>query len=198
LRLFLLDRRWYVVRNAVTIMGLIGSADAIPGLGPLSRHSEARVRREVARAVGRIKDPAGLTILADLANDEKDAVRLEALQAIKKIGVTHALGFVEDWIKEKNFDRRSRQEKTEIFRVYGSVGNASLEILQAVIRGDIPRLSDETRAAAVHGIAAVCTPEASDILNELKDNYGGVLRGAILEVLSMLDDEQEWKDPDEI
>jgi HEAT repeat protein len=197
LRLFLLDRRWYVVRNAVTILGLIGSADAIPVLGSTSRHSEARVRKEVARALGRMKDPAGLTILADLASDQEEAVRLEALRAIEKVGVTDALGFMEDWIKDKKFEKRSSDERTEVFKLIGAVGKAGLEVLQQVIRGEIPRLSDKTRAAAVHGLAAVGSKESSEILNELKDSISGDLRSTVMEVLSMGENSVNWEKPDE-
>jgi HEAT repeat protein len=197
LRFYLLDKRWYVVRNAVTIMGLIGSANAIPSLGLTSGHPEARVRREVARALGRIKDAAGLAVLADLANDDKEEVRMEAFQAIRKAGSTHAFGFIEECIKDRSFEKRSLEEKKEIFRIYGSTGNQSLKLLRAVISGDIPRLSDNTRAAAVHGVAVVGGMEADGILNALKEGSDGILKNTAIEVLSMADSEQDWQMSDE-
>lgn len=192
LRLFLLDRRWYVVRNAVTILGLIGSAEAIPSLGPATRHNETRVRRECARALGRIKDPATLAILADLAGDEKDVVRLEALQAIGKVGITHARSFIEECIKAKTFEKRTLEEKQEIFKVYGAAGNSSLDLLHAAAKGDIPRLGEKTRVAATQGIATVGTAESLDVLNQLKAGSAGAVASAAAEALSGMDAYRDW------
>jgi hypothetical protein len=197
LRLYLLDKRWYVVRNAVTIIGLIGSVDAIPSLGLTSGHSEARVRREVARALGRIKDPAGLAILADLVNDDKEEVRLEALQAIRKVGCAHTSGLIEECIRDKTFEKRSSEEKKEIFKIYGSVGTGSLDLLEPIVRGNVPNVSEKTRAAAVYGIAAVGHKKAFDLLNSLKGEADGVVKGAVMEILSFGSAASEWTQSDE-
>jgi len=197
LRLYLLDKRWYVVRNAVTIMGLIGSADAIPSLGLTARHPEARVRREVARALGRIGDPAGLTVLADLANDDREEVRLEAVQAIRKVGCAQAMGFIEDLIKDKSFEKRSPEEKMEIFKIYGSTGKASLDLLESIVRGAVFKFSEKTRAAAVYGIAEAGGKQASDLLNVLKDEVEGGVKAAVVETISIRSEGQDWKQPDE-
>jgi len=198
LRLYLLDKRWYVVRNAVTIMGLIGSSDAIPSLSLVTGHPEARVRREVARAMGRIQDPAGLTILADLVGDDQEDVRLEAVKAIRKVGDNRALGFIEDCIRDKSFEKRSPKERREIFKTYGSAGTVSLALLESIVRGKVPGMSDKTRAGAVHGIASVGGVEASDLLAVLKDEVEGRVKAALKEVLSMTAPDQDWKKPDEI
>ena len=197
LRLYLLDRRWYVVRNAVTILGLIGSGEAIPSLGLTCKHDEPRVRREVARAIGRIGDPAGLAVLADLANDAQEAVRLEALRAIGKIGITHTRALMEDCIKDKAFEKRSHDEKEEIFKIYGSAGDACLDLLQAVARGDLQKSSERTRAAAIRGIAAAGTKQASGVLMGLKERLDGTLKSVAEETLTTTGDGQGWNTTDE-
>jgi HEAT repeat protein len=193
LRLYLLDKRWYVVRNAVTIMGMIGSVEAIPCIGLAAGHAEMRVRREAARALGRIGDPAALAVLADLVRDQKEEVRLEALQAIHKVGGAHAHSFIEECINDKALEKRSLEEKREIFRIYGSAGNASLNLLQEIVRGGVPGLRDETRAAAVYGIAEVGSGEARGILDQLKESAASELKTTVVEALSVMNERQEWE-----
>ncbi len=47
------DQRWFVVRNMVTVLGGVGSAEAMKALLRLTGDPDARIRKEVARALGR-------------------------------------------------------------------------------------------------------------------------------------------------
>jgi HEAT repeat protein len=57
------DERWFVVRNAVFILGQIGGAEAAEMLATVVRHPELRVRRAVVEALGNVPVEQRLTIL---------------------------------------------------------------------------------------------------------------------------------------
>lgn len=61
------DARWYVVRNAVTLLGAAGSEQALPRLMDVSRHPSEQVRREVPDALAAAGGPAAVPYLVRLA-----------------------------------------------------------------------------------------------------------------------------------
>jgi hypothetical protein len=85
------DGRWYVARNAVTVLYRSESADALPFLTHAASHREPAVRREVVRglvALGGI-DPA--PALEELAEDEDETVRAAAVSALGRLVAPDAL-----------------------------------------------------------------------------------------------------------
>ena len=52
------DDRWYAQLAGATLLGAIGSADAVPLLQPLLRKTDSRVAQAAVAALGKIDDPA--------------------------------------------------------------------------------------------------------------------------------------------
>ncbi len=78
------DERWHVVRNMVTILGEIGSAEAINALQVTARHPEAKVRKEVIKSFLKIAPQAAEhTLISLIADEDEDVVR----QTIYSLGV---------------------------------------------------------------------------------------------------------------
>lgn len=75
------DQRWYVVRNMATILGGIGSKEAIKGLSRLINDQDGRIRREIARSLGRARDPQAEELLLKMLCDPDPAVQLMAISA---------------------------------------------------------------------------------------------------------------------
>jgi HEAT repeat protein len=73
---------------AVSSLGKLGAADAIPKIRPLLRASEAELRVAAARALGRLHDQESVGTLVDLAEHDADAlVREWAVFSAGAIGV---------------------------------------------------------------------------------------------------------------
>jgi len=85
------DERWYVVRNMVTILGAIGSADAVNALQMTARHPEPKVRKEVIKAFLKINTTAGENTLISLLNDDDDDVVKQAIHSLGAIRSRTAL-----------------------------------------------------------------------------------------------------------
>jgi hypothetical protein len=183
---FVQDKRWFFVRNIVMILGMAANRGGIPLLRQTMSHSEDRVRREVARSVGRIRSPEGLDILSILVKDDNKMVRIASLSALREIGSAKARDFLEPIITEKTFSKFSADEKREILRTYGSLGEESFEFLEAIIDGQFRHMDEKTRAIAVYGIAVIDGGETMRFLKALTAGADGPIRHAASEALSTL------------
>lgn len=76
------DVRWYVVRNAVELLGEMQVREADSLLVGVLRHSDARVRRSAVAALARIGTPLGLRALPSRLDDANVAVRLQVVHGI--------------------------------------------------------------------------------------------------------------------
>jgi hypothetical protein len=179
------DPRWYVVRNMVLILGMIGTPAVIPILKTVASHPESRVRKEVARWLGRIGGESGLSVLSDLSNDEQKPVRLAAIASIREIASSKSRRSLENLIWSKTFNKKQLDEKKEILRCYGSLGAGSLGLLKSIVTGEMDHLDDKTRAAAAYGLALIETEEADQILISLVDEADGPVRYAAAEARAL-------------
>jgi hypothetical protein len=76
------DPRWYVVRNAVSLLGAAGGPDVLDRLGTAARHTSPEVRREAARALVLAGGTAAVPYLSDLARDGSPDVARLAVSAL--------------------------------------------------------------------------------------------------------------------
>ncbi len=75
------DQRWFVVRNMVTVLGGIGTQEAIRAVLRISRDPDPRIRKEAARVLGRAAGPEVEDRIVELMEDPDPSVRLMAISA---------------------------------------------------------------------------------------------------------------------
>ncbi len=90
------DPRWYVVRNAVTLLGAAGGEDVLDRLGAAARHSSDEVRREAARALVLAGGAAAIPHLSDLARDGSQDVARLAVSALAALMAPEAASALVD------------------------------------------------------------------------------------------------------
>ncbi len=67
---------WYVVRNAISILGQTGRPDSVPSLRKALAHSDIRVRREVLKALASIRSGEAIEVLcSSLREDDMEMCR---------------------------------------------------------------------------------------------------------------------------
>jgi HEAT repeats len=79
------DPRWYVVRNAVTLLGSAGGPEVLDRLAAVAREGAPAVRREAARSLVLAGGPAAAPYLVELAvsgGDEIDRLAIIGLAAL--------------------------------------------------------------------------------------------------------------------
>jgi hypothetical protein len=186
LRHFMQDKRWFFVRNLVMILGMTANSEGIPLLAPAVGHSEDRVRREVARSLGRIRDTGGVALLQNLFTDDNKMVRIASLSAMRDIGAPEGREVIEPLIADKGFNKKSPDEQREIMRTYGSLGEDGFEFLEGVIEGRFKHLAEKSRASAVYGIAVIQTGDAMRLLADLAGHGEGPVRSAAAEAFATI------------
>jgi HEAT repeat protein len=186
LRHFMRDERWYFVRNIVMILGMMGNPGGLPLLKEAANHSEDRVRREVARSIGKIRSNDGLGMLTTLMDDGNKMVRFASLSAMRELDAGEARDLLEAIIIDKSFNKKSMDEKREFMRTYGNMGKQGFGFLEAIISGRYKYMDEDTRAAAVYGIAMVDDRETMEFMKQVIEEKEGKVQRAALESITTL------------
>jgi HEAT repeat protein len=76
------DHRWFVARNAVTVLYRSGDREVVPLLAEASRHNEPAVRREAARGLLAVAGLEAMPELMVLAIDPDESVRSAVISAV--------------------------------------------------------------------------------------------------------------------
>ncbi len=85
------DERWFVVRNAVAILGEIGSERAVELVVSTLAHEDARVRREGTLALAKVGGEDAGMLVYGMIEDPDPEVRLAAAMAAGELKVERAL-----------------------------------------------------------------------------------------------------------
>jgi hypothetical protein len=184
---FIDDRRWYLARNIVYILGRIGKEQSFPYLQKTFNHDEIRVRREVVQALGLIGGPKALGILIKALNDQDVRIRSMAAINLGKVGKIAGLAPLLEVVQSKEFQKKEPAEIKAFFDAIGMVGsNEAIDVLQTLLerkgwfgRGRV----DEIRIGAANALAMIGTPEAKAILESGKDSKDESIRNACLQAL---------------
>jgi len=158
------DSRWYVVRNAASLLGEMGVEHADETLIPLLHHDDQRIRIAVARALMRLRTIKSLQALHTVIQDSNGELRRLAAAAFGLTGAAVGGGI-----------RPPAARLSAALEVEGDE-DVALEMLAA-----LGRLGS---ADAIQKLLRIALPAASDItgapLSEPRDPY---LRIAALEAL---------------
>jgi hypothetical protein len=76
------DSRWYVARNAVTVLHRTGDPAAVPLLVEATHHREPAVRREAIKGLIALAGPSSLPELLLMASDPDQSVRLTLIASV--------------------------------------------------------------------------------------------------------------------
>lgn len=78
----LADARWFVVRNAVDLLGLLKDASVAPQLTPLLKHDHVKVRLAAREALRRVGGDEALAALIDATSFGEDSDRRHAVSQL--------------------------------------------------------------------------------------------------------------------
>jgi len=184
---FMDDRRWYLVRNIVYILGRIGKEQSLPYIQKAFNHEENRVRREAIQALGLIGSPKAIGLLVRALTDND--VRIRCMAAInlgkggKKVGLIPLI----EVVQSKDFYKREPAEIKAFFNAIGMVGsNEAVPVLQQLLerkswfsRGK----TDEIRIGAANALAIIGTPDARAVLEVGKNSKEESIREACAQAL---------------
>jgi hypothetical protein len=164
---YLADRRWFVVRNVVHILGWIGGDAILPLLQEALRHNEPRVRQEAAAALGQVDLKLARPLLLKLLDQADTRMFCAVLHQLS--GDRHGptarmlLGFMLD----PAFEQRAPEERRAIYATLSATaGDEVLPELEAeLLKGNwFSRTQESHRQAVARVIARIGTTAARTIL----------------------------------
>lgn len=180
---WLSDDRWYVVRNAVHILGWIGGNDLVAHLRTAAEHPEPRVRREVVAALSTCEAGAARPVLMamlGLAEADLFGTILHQLSTDQDPAVAERLL---EMLRDSTFRGRTNDERRALFLALASRGEAILPALEEELfaGGGFLRRPDPDRQAVALCIARIGTPAAQAILERgLRSNHGSIRKACTI------------------
>ena len=131
---FLSDPRWYLVRNVVLVLALIGSPAALKMIIGLISHKEVRIRKEVLGYLERSPDPKAKPYLLKFLRDDSDALRIKALQLLARERQVFAVKAIVALTAAEEFRSKKVAEKKAVYEAIGELGGeAALPVFRDLL-----------------------------------------------------------------
>ncbi|TLM68179.1 MAG: HEAT repeat domain-containing protein [Deltaproteobacteria bacterium] len=187
----LFDDRWYVVRNAVAILGEIRSQDSLPHLTPLLEHKDIRVRREAVRSLTKIGGQRAVNILLKAAESDDQELSRQALLSLGAIRAASAIPTLIKLIEQPELSRGAVDIKKDAIRALGEIrsSEAVAPLLKILGRRSLLRraLNDELRAAAVAALGEIGDESVRTVLEKASGDRAPAVARAAVQALMLLD-----------
>jgi hypothetical protein len=184
---YLSDRRWYLVRNIIFILGRIGSPMAMEQVTALSSHREPRVRKEVLAYLERFSDSKSRTAVMRFLRDDSSAIRIRALKLLGAGRSAFALKPLIAMASSEQFAEKELAEKTAVFEAIAEIGGDQvLPMFRDMLFKKFwfnKAKEKESVVCAVAGLARLRSPAAVKLLEEARDAKSEDLREIITQAI---------------
>ncbi len=117
------DKRPEVVASSIAILSRIGDDSALRLLKSLVSHKEAHVRNVLVRALQDCPNDASLDLLIELARDEGDSIRNQAVKSIVARRGPAAFDAIGEVIGHEHFGRLDPGDRLSILKAYSVLGS---------------------------------------------------------------------------
>jgi HEAT repeat protein len=188
---YLDDDRWYVVRNAIAILGDIRSQESLAQLTPMLQHDEIRVRRETIRALTKIGGKRAIKILVQTAIADDQELRRQAILSLGAIRATSAVPTLLTMLKKSDWSQRAVDLKKDVIRALGEISDpeAIPELVKVVRKKSWLRrqLNDELRVAAAASLGDIADESTRNVLEKTTHDRTAAVARAAAQALMQLD-----------
>jgi HEAT repeat protein len=177
------DSRWFVVRNAVGILGEIGGEQAVSHLTTTLASEDARVRKETVLTLARIGgDDASMLVVGKLEDQDAD-VRAAACRAIGVLKVARALKPLLLLLRTEKDDEVVEQ----VLLALGQLGDpGSVKAIEKRATGGLlSRAPTQVRIAAFKALFTIGTPHAKAVLEKATDDSDPEVKEAVGRILGL-------------
>jgi len=177
------DGRWYVVRNAIDLLGEMRAVEGESALLEAVRHREERVRRSVATSLSRLGTPRAIQAVQQMMSDPVPEVRLHAVQGLGGVKSPRAVG-----VLSRALDTETDQEVQAV--ILAALGRqATDDAVARLVKAAEPegrlfkRKPTALRVSAVQALAEANTPSALAALRKFAEDRDRDVREAAVRAL---------------
>jgi len=186
------DRRWYVVRNIVYVLGKIGDVRVIDKFRRVIRHQEVKVRKEVIRALEGMSNPKATDLLIEFIQDEDPSIRASVVRLLAKANYKGAVEPLLRVIQQRDFEERELHEKKEFMEALARIGSEEvIPILGKIMKRKglfwfRNEKQDEMAICAVSALKSIRSQEVIKLLEEGSRSTHKVVRDACTKAVGEL------------
>lgn len=176
------DERWFVVRNMVSILGEIRSAESLEHFARTVLHADARVRRETVQALTKLGGEESVPLLVRALADADPGIRGAAALGLGLSRVPAAVSPLLMRLGQEN----DAEAELEIVRALGRLGDPrAVQPLaeRAAAGGWLSRRSSAGRVEAVRALGAIGGDAARAVLQKLAADRAPEVRDAVQRAL---------------
>jgi len=177
------DNRWYVVRNAIDLLGEMRAVEAENALLEVANHREERVRRSVATALARLGTPRSIQAVQHMLTDAVPEVRVHAVQGLGSVKSLRAVP-----VLSRALDGETDQEVQAV--ILAALGRqATDEAVARLTKAAEPegrlfkRKPTALRVSAVQALAEANTPAALAAIRRFAEDKDREVRDAAVRAL---------------
>jgi HEAT repeat protein/Ca2+-binding EF-hand superfamily protein len=182
LREGLSDRLWYVVRNVVSVIGLIGSEEGVRLLKPVAKHRDLRVRKEIVSSLLKIPGRQAGELMVGFLKDEDKRVRLLASRGLARRREESAVPVLLEILRDDGFRESSPDEKKSMLESFAVIAQeqAIPLLVRMITRRSLLKRDkhNETRIFAIGALSLIHAPKAVESLGQLSRKRNRVIRQA--------------------
>lgn len=171
------DKKWYLVRNTLMILGIMKDPAAIKYIEGTMTHPDLRVRKEAVKALDSIgtEEIKGPFMIA--LRDSDAGIRTSALKTLRRFGDKKLFDIVKERVLAGDLKERPFTEKKEMFEALAETGgDMAFPILSEFFKkkGLFRKTeTEELRACAAYGLGILGTREAVMLLEKgLREKEG--------------------------
>jgi hypothetical protein len=182
---WLLDPRWHVVRNVVSVLGHIGGPAVAPLLQAVSRHPEPRVRRQLVQALGSLPAEARTPMLLEQLDTGDPQLLSAVLNVLTREPDPRTVRAVLACLAAPDFESRAEDNQRALFSALGEIADdGAVPALEDLLhRGGWFARRSLSRTAAARTLRRIGTPKAMAALEAAVRARGEAVRTAALEAL---------------
>ncbi|MBE9486015.1 MAG: HEAT repeat domain-containing protein [Chloroflexi bacterium] len=184
------NKTWYVVRNAVTVLGESQLESALPLLNKTITHPEVRVRRVLIRALGAIGSSSVIPLLLRLSQDKNAELHQPAIMALGALKNPKALPPLVSILKEFDFGGKKTELKTATIQALAATKSpqAIIPLLKFARRRNVFKRKhiEGLRAEAIMALGQLGNDQLLPLLTQIPNAHKGPVGKALKQATAQL------------
>jgi len=177
------DGRWFVVRNAVNVLGEMEGDVALHHLTGTIVHDDPRVRRETVVSLQKIEEEGAAVLILGRLEDDDPSVRAVAARAVGALELAKGVRALLSLLEREN----DEDVIVAACRALGSLGDPSAvsTLEKRATASFFSKPPTAVRVAAYQALAAIGTPHAVSLLDDARSDKDAAVRSVATEAIRL-------------